>query len=56
MGKQRTGDAKAVEISARVATRTHAKERVITPLLQAGTIDQHRLSLLKALSHPTYRW
>jgi hypothetical protein len=45
MGKLHTGDSNAVKITAHVALIC-ARERVITPLLQAGTIEQQRLTLL----------
>ena len=48
LGKKRTGP------TARRALK-RARERVITPLLQAGTIEQQRLTLLKVLSHPSIR-
>ena len=39
-----------MEILERLALM-RARERVITPLLQASTIEQQRLTLLKVLSH-----
>ena len=52
--KQRTGHSNTYKNTACRALKL-AQERVITPLLQAGTIEQQRLTLLKVLAHPSIR-